>query len=245
MNSVKGRDEFMKRLSVILISFCLIVGITTSIKARTVGVVDSAEDDLRLSLEYSYEESDFQEINMDGDSTLNHSFAGIRLEKSIDDNFQVYLTGGQALNEFSDSDVRDGTRFGGGIQYGLNSPGNLEYKLVGSYLEHSSENFESNSNQSFEIVNDWQAGLVINRVMSNVEDYSSINQTHAYMSVLYSGRDVETSEGNSTTEFEYSDYNGLSLTGGVRVKLQQGLALDLEAEAGSTIGGSARINMEL
>lgn len=235
----------MKRLAVIVMTLCFVLGMATSIEARTVGVVDSADDDFRLSLEYSYEKSDFQQIDTEGDTTLNHSFAGIRLEKSLDDNLQVYVTGGQALNEFSDSDVRDGTRYGGGIQYVMGSPGNLEYKLVGSYLEHSAEDFETNASRSFKIVNDWQAGIVINRVMSGVEEYPSVNQTHAYMSVLYSGREVEITESNSTTEFEYSDYNGLSVTGGVRVKLQQGLALDLEAEAGSTLGGTARINMQL
>jgi hypothetical protein len=233
----------MKRMISFLVCSMFMIGLTTGLQARTVGLVDSTDEGLRASFELSHSVGDFSELETEPDTEFKSSFFGVRLEKSLGDHVQAYVSGGKTANEFSDSDVQDGLQYGGGLQIVFQEAENLRYKLVGSYHEHSEEDFVSDADRSLKIIDDWQAGLLINRLIPNKFAGENTRNSSAYMGLLYSERKLEITDGSTTTKYEYSDYEGVTVMGGIRIQADDGLALDLEAETGSTTSGSARVSV--
>lgn len=240
----KGRRFIVKRYSILIVTLVLIFGLAGTAEARNVGVINAEGDDARLSLDFGYSQAHFQEIEGSGesDTQLKNWYGGVRLEKAITDELQVYVAGGQSNNDWGDSVVEDGTRYGGGIQYVFNQEDNVYYKLFGSYMKNSEEDFRNDATRSLEVVSDWQAGLMISRNMTEINKYETLNQTHAYMTVLYSGKEVELTESGTVTEHEFSEIEGVSVTGGVRMEVEEGLDFEFEAEAGSSFGATARLS---
>lgn len=208
--------------------------------ARGVGMIDQRPERFSVSTQYSFSQADFESSSTSTDSEANIHMAGIRVEKSIFPRLGVYAFGGVSDYEFDDRDVDNGTVFGGGFQVTVEPDPDLYLKLVGSYLSHGEEDFQ-NSSETFELTDDWQAGVLVGRKITKTTLRGITQQYHAYIGALFSDRVVEIGSGSTTTTHDLADWGGASLFLGFHWIINENFSFELEAEGGSSLSGTGRL----
>ncbi|MFB6356952.1 MAG: hypothetical protein ABEJ65_10615 [bacterium] len=224
--------------------FTLVLLTSSNAFARGVGIVDPYRSDIHASFGGYHSSGNFEQAESasGADTKFEQQFAGIRIEKSIIPQFQLYLLAGQSRNTFSDSDVDAGSALGGGFQITFENKQDAYVMLEGSYLSHSKENFTGSTTRDYQMTSDYQAGILLGKRVNEDLAFREEDLTyHAYWGVQYSPREIEVTDGTGTKTYEPSKYEGLSGFLGFKLDYTKNVSFSLEAEGGSVLSGNGRM----
>ena len=229
----------MKKI-IFYLALALILLFSGAARAQQVGLIDHTRvEEFDFSPFYSYSRADFSPVDGTGDvEKLINQILGFRLNFRVSPDLQVHGLYGTTETEFGSNKFDDGTVLGVGFQFLIEPDPQLYMKLTGAFQSHDDQDMRAGSGD-IQIVSDWQVGFLLGRHTVETDNFGHTQDFHAYTGVLYSGREVETTNGSSL-DYELENFANLSITAGVMYNLVDFLSLELEGQTGAIDAVSGR-----